>query len=67
MKWPRFRRAAPAVEVRDDLVQWRLDIAEPLPAITRGELLTRLWIDEDTTPGMSPMSMVVEVEAVATA
>jgi hypothetical protein len=68
MKLPGLRRAEPAVEVNDgDLVQWRLDIAQPLPRITREELLSRLWIDQDTLRGRSAISMGLEAEAMATA
>jgi hypothetical protein len=68
MKLPGLRRAEPTVEVNDrDLVQWRLDIAQPLPRITREELLSRLWIDKDTLRGRSSISVGLEAEAMATA
>jgi hypothetical protein len=68
MRWPRGRRAQGAIEIRDDLALWRSDFDEPLPPVTRNELLTRLGLEaEETEAVLSVPLRAPDVKAVAVA
>lgn len=68
MRWPRSRREELAIQVTDDLARWRSDFDEPLPPVTRNELLRRLGMDvDDGLTLRSVSSRKSDVEAIAAA
>ena len=68
MRWPRGRRAGGAIEIRDDLALWRSDFDEPLPPVTRSELLHRLGLEADEPETVhSALVRMPDAKAVAVA
>lgn len=68
MRWPKGRRAGGVIEIRDDLALWRSDFDEPLPPVTRNELLHRLGLEADEMESVHSVPMrIPDAKAVAAA
>jgi hypothetical protein len=68
MRLPRANRAKGAIQIKDDLALWRSDFDEPLPPVTRNELLTRLGLEaEETESVYAAPSRMSDLKAAAAA
>lgn len=61
MRWLGKRRSEYGIQVRDDLSMDRADFDQPLPPVTRNELLVRLGVADDETPIITAQPRSVDV------
>ena len=65
MRWLGKHHSEYGIQVRDDLSTDRADFDQPLPPVTRNELMTRLGVADDETPVITAHPRRVEIEAPA--
>ena len=67
MKLPGLRGSDQAIKVREEPHDSRSDFQDPLPPVTRHELLTRLGMDDEPEIVGMPTLLIVDTEPAAAA